>query len=175
MKTDVANNNTVNSENSHITDSLKGKPADEIKVVKGVRRTLQPLQKTAGDKENLVGAGRSPMPPNKEKLSVLSDVKPSKKLKPAEPRRVTIEDLTTNAQPSGEYWEALAERRRVALEKALEENQRLSERIAVLEEENAQANSLLQESRQIVEALTEMLQEKEDFDDESEVDPNSSF
>lgn len=79
------------------------------------------------------------MTPNKEKLVVLADAKPPKKLKAAEPRRgsteeqkvgqkrVTAEDLTSD-EPSVAYWEALAEIRRTALADALEENRRYCEK-----------------------------------------------
>lgn len=48
---------------------------------------------------------------------------------------VTIEDLTTEGEPSEYYWKGIAEKRRVALNIALKENEELHERIASLEEE----------------------------------------
>ena len=50
------------------------------------------------------------------------------------------------AGPSEKYWEVLAERRRVALQDALEENQILSEQVQVYKE-------MLDESRALVEVL----------------------
>lgn len=48
----------------------------------------------------------------------------------------------------------MAERRRVALEEALKENEQLHEKVRHLEEENEQCNILLNETRQLVETLT---------------------
>lgn len=59
--------------------------------------------------------------------------------------------------PSEGYWEILAERRRVALDAALKENEELHQRIALLEEENAQCKLLLDETRHLVETLTVIL------------------
>lgn len=74
--------------------------------------------------------------------------------------KVTAEDLTSEAVGEN-YWEILAERRRVALDESLKENQELYERIATLEEELDQSKSLLAETRGLVDVLTEMLEEKE--------------
>lgn len=74
--------------------------------------------------------------------------------------KVTAEDLTSEAVGEN-YWEILAERRRVALDESLKENQELYERIASLEEELDQSKSLLTETQSLVEVLTEMLEEKE--------------
>ncbi|KAL1132352.1 hypothetical protein AAG570_010308, partial [Ranatra chinensis] len=135
------------------------------KVVKGVRRKLQPLQAAAGDKENLVGAGRlaPDMAPNKDKTA-LGNVKveclifcfrtvEKKKVKTNE-NKITSEDLTSEEGPGIAYWEAMAEKRRVALEEALKENEQLHERVRELEEENETCKVLLNETRALVETLT---------------------
>lgn len=59
----------------------------------------------------------------------------------------------STAGPSENYWEVLAERRRIALEDALEENSVLNERIAKLEEENRVCKEMLDETRALVEVL----------------------
>lgn len=58
------------------------------------------------------------------------------------------------------YWETLAEKRRSALEESLCENQELYERIAVLEDELNQSKKMLEETRNLVEVLTEMIEEE---------------
>lgn len=58
-----------------------------------------------------------------------------------------------SAGPSENYWQVLAERRRVALEDALEENSVLTERISKLEEENRVCKEMLDETRALVEVL----------------------
>lgn len=74
---------------------------------------------------------------------------------------MTVRDLTTDEAPSAEFWEQLAEKRREALVEALEENQFLHEKNEALETELNHSRSMLQQSRELVEVLTEMLQEKE--------------
>lgn len=160
MKTEVASH-------SFETDkTISGKHMDEQKGLRGPRRTLHPLQKEAGDKENLVGAGRllKDMPPSKEKTtSHLEGVtkklksKAAEEVKPSKSDKITADDLTSEEGPSSAYWERLAERRRVALEDALKENETLLERVKYLEEENAQCKILLDETRGLVETLTELL------------------
>lgn len=57
------------------------------------------------------------------------------------------------AGPSENYWEVLAERRRIALEDALEDNRELIGRVEKLEEENRIYKDMLEESRSLVEVL----------------------
>ena len=61
--------------------------------------------------------------------------------------------ILTTAGPSENYWEVLAERRRIALEDALEDNKELTERVEKLEEENRIYKEMLDESRTLVEVL----------------------
>ncbi|XP_034946267.1 uncharacterized protein geminin [Chelonus insularis] len=72
---------------------------------------------------------------------------------------IEIEDLTSEAGPSENYWQVLAERRRIALDDALEENRDLSEKVIKLEEENRIYREMLDESRALVEVLQEMIGE----------------
>lgn len=58
-----------------------------------------------------------------------------------------------SAGPSENYWEVLAERRRIVLEDTLEENKELSDRVEKLEEENRLYKEMLDESRALVEVL----------------------
>lgn len=83
--------------------------------------------------------------------------KPATVTKPA----ITAEDLTSLEGPSEQYWEVLAERRRLALEESLAENQELYEKVSSLEEELNLSKEMLQEARNLVEVLTELLQEGE--------------
>lgn len=57
------------------------------------------------------------------------------------------------AGPSENYWEVIAERRRLALEDALEENKDLTERLAKMEEEYRLCQEMLHETRALVEVL----------------------
>lgn len=76
---------------------------------------------------------------------------------------LTVEDLTSDSV-SETYWEILAEKRRAALEESLIENQELYERITTLEDELNQSKQLLAETRNLVEVLTEMLEENGEND-----------
>lgn len=165
-------------------------PAEQQENLKNSRKVFNALQKVGStavgtDKENLL-IGRSPAYIAKESLikkttSVDNEVilTPDQTMKRKLPapstskssqtspqivkttRRVTVDDLTSEKPLSDRYWELLAEKRRQALEDTLEENQELYERIANLEDELNQSKNLLEEARDLVTVLTEMLEEKE--------------
>lgn len=142
-----------------------------------VRKFLNVLQPAATDKENLVGAGRMLKTTQTVKDPLKKDVKDiSEKPKKENTKRkkvvykhkavqtargdkikIEVEDLTSEAGPSENYWEVLAERRRIALEDALEENRDLTERVAKLVEENRLCKEMLDETRALVEVLQEMI------------------
>lgn len=77
-------------------------------------------------------------------------------------KQITTEDLTSDKPVNEHYWEVLAEKRREALQETLTENQELYERIANLEDELNHSKSMLEEARDLVTVLTEMLEEKEE-------------
>ncbi|XP_031844661.1 geminin DNA replication inhibitor isoform X2 [Nomia melanderi] len=135
-----------------------------------------PAEPAATDKENLVGGGRmlrsalstkealKPEVTEKSKHDATKRKKVTLKDKAVQTARgdkikIEVEDLTSEAGPSENYWEVLAERRRIALEDALEENKELSDRVESLEEENRVYKEMLDESRALVEVLQEMLGE----------------
>ncbi|XP_017752428.1 PREDICTED: geminin [Eufriesea mexicana] len=153
-------------------------PAAKIIVSEDkVRKSLHVLQPAATDKENLVGGGRMLRSALSSKETIKSDVtekskndeKPKRKKiilkdKAVQTARggkikIEVEDLTSEAGPSENYWEVLAERRRIALEDALEDNRELTDRIEKLEEENRIYKEMLDESRALVEVLQEMIGE----------------
>ncbi|XP_076627595.1 geminin DNA replication inhibitor isoform X1 [Colletes latitarsis] len=141
-----------------------------------VRKSLHVLQPAANDKENLVGGGRMLRSALSAKETVKSELHDKKKQDDSKRKKITfrdkgvqtargdkikieVEDLTSEAGPSENYWEVLAERRRIALEDALEENKELFDRIEKLEEENHVYKEMLDESRALVEVLQEMIGE----------------
>jgi geminin len=156
---------------------------------------LQVLQQAAGDKENLVGGSRQPATNVKvgvksgekceinnainEKLTEQILMKGNlKKRKVAdkivqtdavddEPK-ITITDLTSEEPPSENYWQLLAEKRRIALEECLEENRTFHERIQLLEEGKEVTEQMLAESRSLVEVLEEIIGENEEGHNDSE-------
>lgn len=75
--------------------------------------------------------------------------------------RIIEEDLTTEGEPSEGYWKTLAEKRRIALDESLKENEELHEKVASLEEELVISRSMLEESRNLVDLLTEIIQEQD--------------
>ncbi|XP_012147326.2 geminin DNA replication inhibitor isoform X2 [Megachile rotundata] len=131
---------------------------------------------SATDKENLVGGGRMLRSALPVKESNKNEVIEKPKNESTKRKKITfkdkgvqtarggkikieVEDLTSEAGPSENYWEVLAERRRIALEDALEDNRELTERVEKLEEEKRIYKEMLDESRALVEVLQEMLGE----------------
>lgn len=78
-----------------------------------------------------------------------------------ESQKTIEEDLTTDGEPSEHYWKTLAEKRRIALDISLKENENLHDKVAQLEEELNISRQMLEESRNLVEVLTEIIQENE--------------
>ncbi|KAF8764803.1 Geminin like protein [Argiope bruennichi] len=65
--------------------------------------------------------------------------------------------MLTSDNPPDSYWKMLAEERRIALEKALCENEQLYDQIQVLETENSQLKSCLKEAEKLAEVLRQAL------------------
>lgn len=75
--------------------------------------------------------------------------------------KIIEEDLTTEGEPSEGYWKTLAEKRRIALDISLKENEELHEKVESLEEELVLSREMLEESKNLVELLTEIIQERD--------------
>lgn len=147
---------------------------------------MKTIQTTATDKENLVG--RLPAFIAKEHLikpiSIAKDddLKHKKPVPVASSSSQTLPassliseaDLTSEGTVSDVYWEVLAEKRRLALEESLEENEYLHGKCDQLESELNQSKHLLDETRELVNVLTEMLQEKENAENERTEDETRS-
>lgn len=80
--------------------------------------------------------------------------------------QITEEDLTTTDEPSEGYWKVLAEQRRIALDVSLKENEELHGRVHNLEEELDVSRAMLEETQNLVEVLTELVQEQDDKNDD---------
>lgn len=76
-------------------------------------------------------------------------------------QKIIEEDLTTEGEPSDGYWKTLAEKRRIALDISLKENEELHEKVTSLEEELVLSREMLEESKNLVELLTEIIQERD--------------
>lgn len=74
-------------------------------------------------------------------------------------KQITAADLTSEESPSEAYWERLAEKRREALEISLKENELLHNKVESLEDELNTSRKMVEEARNLVEVLQEMLQE----------------
>lgn len=138
--------------------------------VKGFRKLLQPLQVSATDKENLVGAGRSaplkdvlekPGSKQKETREIEKPAKTTITIDKPIKSAITIEDLTSDT-PSANYWELKCKQLTKSLEETLTENRVLHERIKLLEEENELCKQQLYETAEIVTCLTEIINEPND-------------
>ncbi|KXJ74121.1 hypothetical protein RP20_CCG014323 [Aedes albopictus] len=149
-------------------------PAEqEVEHLKNARKLLKDVQNTpAMNKENVGKLNKLPMylsQSHKElaKKSLFSDALEAIELKRKKTTTVQSQSSQTSPEkkpatgPSELYWEVLAERRRLALEESLTENQELCEKVAALEEELNLSKEMLQEARNLVEVLTELLQEGE--------------
>uniref|UniRef100_A0A2S2PNL0 Geminin n=1 Tax=Schizaphis graminum TaxID=13262 RepID=A0A2S2PNL0_SCHGA len=169
---------TVSENNRIISDKMSNK--------KGTRKCLKTLQPSGGDKENLVGTGRihqnnpdpkilKPQP--KTEVEVKSNEKKSvvAKINPSLYKKLIIEDLTSTAGPSEKYWEVIAERRRKALEEALEQNRKLHNMVMALEDENASCKKLLEQTTDLVNTLKEVLNEEDKSIDDDVDDDNLSI
>ncbi|XP_053609869.1 geminin [Plodia interpunctella] len=139
---------------------------DLQETTKNTRMSLKTLQHTASDRENLVGR---PMKNLKHQLSQenIVDVEVKRKnLSTKETQanldtNITVEDLT-NPEASEKYWKILAEKRRVALQEALEENEKLHKLIAELKKENLQTKQMLEEANSFIEIVKEELSNTND-------------
>ncbi|XP_069703720.1 geminin-like [Periplaneta americana] len=160
------------------------------KGAKNTRQSLQVLQPAATDKENLVGGSRQPTTSMKvgtklrEKCDkdVILEVRNVKKKKLAcksvqteikdhdeDVVQIDIKDLTSE-EPSENYWKLLAEKRRIALDKCLEENRALHEEVEELKKEKERLEEMLEEAQNVVEVVKEMLGEKEQNDSDDDLE-----
>ncbi|XP_015595759.1 geminin isoform X2 [Cephus cinctus] len=152
--------------------AAKNSVVEDVKT----RKSLHVLQQAATDKENLVGAGRILRSTALGKEAFKDEMTDKMKNEITKRKKITykdravqtawgekinikVEDLTSEAGPSENYWKVLAERRRIALDDALEENKELTERVQKLEEENRICKEMLDETRALVEVLQEMIGE----------------
>ncbi|KAJ8721968.1 hypothetical protein PYW08_004370 [Mythimna loreyi] len=127
------------------------------------RRSLKTLQHTASDRENLVGRPSKSLKHQLSQESPPADVEVKRKnLSTKETQanldtKITVDDLTNPEGPSEKYWELLAEKRQVALQDALDENEKLRKIIEDLKEENALFKQMLEEANSFVEVIKEEL------------------
>ncbi|XP_029158209.1 geminin-like [Nylanderia fulva] len=139
-----------------------------------IRKSLHELQPSATNKETLVGADRmiksQQLKKTKSKRNV-SQIKDGSKHKNVKTKdiavqtiqkekvQIEVEDLTCTdaAGPSENYWQVIAERRRIALKDTLEKNEELVQCVKKLEEENRIYKDMLNETRALVEVLQEMI------------------
>lgn len=151
MLKEVSNNTAMNKENV-IKSAIAGKLPSFLAHKELAKKTLfhstDPAEAIELKRKKVVQSQSSQTSPEK---------KPASGSKPA----ITEEDLTSLEGPSQQYWEVLAEKRRLALEESLSENMELYEKLSSLEEELSTSKQMLQESRNLVEVLTELLQEGE--------------
>ncbi|CAG9101975.1 hypothetical protein JYU34_006006 [Plutella xylostella] len=153
---------------------------------RGSRKTLMTLQHTATDRENLVGR---PSKSLKHQLSQDTAIDVDAKRRPVTSKEketqanidttITADDLCNPEGPSEKYWQVLAEKRQVALQEVLEENEQLRQIIENLKEENAQFKQMLEEANSFVEIIKEELAHSDkddtgiDVNDVSTADENT--
>ncbi|XP_029164389.1 geminin-like [Nylanderia fulva] len=139
-----------------------------------IRKPLQILQPAATDKETLVGSDRIFRPVQQSKKNTKSEDVAKSKRSALKHKKVTSEDKAiqtareekiiieaedlTSANPSENYWQVLAEKRRMALVNTLEENKTLSQRIEKLKEDNHIYREMLEEAKTLIEVLQEEIE-----------------
>lgn len=135
-------------------------PQESIRIT---RRSLKTLQHSANDRENLVGR------PTKGLKHQLSQESPgesvevkrknllSKETQANLDTKISEDDLTNPKGASEKYWQILAEKRQLALQDALDENEKLRKTIEELKEENASLKQMLEEANSFVEIIKEEL------------------
>ncbi|KAM3965189.1 geminin DNA replication inhibitor [Aphomia sociella] len=133
---------------------------------KNTRKSLKTLQHTATDRENLVGRGTKSLKHQLSQESIVDIEVKRKNLSSKETQanldtKISVEDLT-NPEASEKYWKILAEKRRVALEEALDENEQLHKMIAELKKENQQTKQMLEEANSFIEVIKEELSNTND-------------
>ncbi|XP_049792827.1 geminin [Schistocerca nitens] len=144
------------------------KNADQQENLKNARKSLHVLQPAARDKENLVGPGREMPSSGKDNSKIKNVSEKDQNLKKKklcnksvqtdpEKELISAEDLTSTEEPSENYWKVLAERRRVALEDALKENELLHQKISILEEEKEVCEAMLEETKTLVDTFKEII------------------
>lgn len=137
---------------------MSGQDQDTAKTT---RRSLKTLQHTAHDIENLVGRPKNLKHQLPQETSIDFEVKrknlSTKETQASIVNKVTVEDLTNPEGASENYWQILAEKRQVALQDALDENEKLHKIIDDLKEENVLFKQMLDEANSFVEVIKEEL------------------
>nr|XP_026492359.1 geminin-like [Vanessa tameamea] len=126
------------------------------------RRSLKTLQHTATDTENLVGRPSKSLKHQLSQESVIEVEVKKKNLSTKETQvnlenKISADDLTNPKGASERYWQILAEKRQVALQEALDENEKLRQNIEDLKQENMQYKQMLDEANSFVEVIKEEL------------------
>ncbi|XP_045448112.1 geminin-like [Melitaea cinxia] len=126
------------------------------------RRSLKTLQHTATDTENLVGRPSKSLKHHIAQDTAINVEIKKKNVSTKETQvnlenKISAEDLTNPDGASERYWQILAEKRQVALQEALDENEKLRKVIEDLKQENLQYKQMLDEANSFVEVIKEEL------------------
>ncbi|XP_018319284.1 geminin [Agrilus planipennis] len=148
---------------------------DEKENIKNTRKTLKIIQESAIDKENLVGRSKSVKDTKLAANSTGGTFKAKKPVILVDKGVQTGETVITAAdlisdEPGIDYWKTLAEQRKVALDESLEENGRLKDVIESLEEENKICKEMLNEAKELVAVLQEMMDDRDENTEDFEVE-----
>ncbi|XP_041978897.1 geminin-like [Aricia agestis] len=138
------------------------------------RKSLKTLQHAASDTENLVGRPSKSLKHQLSQETVVADVEvkrkniSSKEIQVNLQNKVSVDDLTNPEKASETYWKLLAEKRQVALQEALDENETLRQLIEELKKENGEMKQMLEEANSFIEVVKENLNK----DDDTGIDVN---
>ncbi|XP_014230200.1 geminin [Trichogramma pretiosum] len=137
-------------------DSIKNEMSDKLKI--DLKKSIDKPKADSSKKSNDKLKSKNQAKDSKKDGRIFKDI--GIQATPTNEPEITSKDLTSEEGPSEKYWEIVAERRRVALEEALEENHILTEQLKVYKDMYAEASAL-------VEVLKEMIGEDDNNIDNS--------
>lgn len=135
-----------------------------------VTRSLKTVQPTANDNKNLVGRPSKRFKhqisqENNEPVEVKKKNVANKETQANLDGNIIEDDLINTDEPSGKYWQILAEKRQIALQEFLDKNAKLLEIIEHYKKENAVLKQMVSEANSFVEIVKEELASNNSNDD----------
>ncbi|XP_063373020.1 geminin-like [Cydia amplana] len=135
-----------------MSESEESRPCQGLTALHNINRRTGGAAKSGKTKNNLLDYFHPRDSEHRKKVSKSTQVNST---------WITEEDISSDV-PSEHFWENVAEKRRVALEEALGENERLCKLYESLSIENDQYKTLLEEANSFVEVFKELVQDNAD-------------
>uniref|UniRef100_A0A182Q1B5 Geminin n=1 Tax=Anopheles farauti TaxID=69004 RepID=A0A182Q1B5_9DIPT len=163
----VVSNIVISEDSASEQEEIKKASRMTLKEVKNVVSTLKenfdprkPLSQPAGKDlppvSSRIAAGKHGAEPSEPKRCKMVE-----QLAKATQTVSEVEHNLTGEDPTEDYWATIAEKRRLALQEALDENAQLYLQISELEERLQVAQDVTQSLQSLVDTMVEMLNEEE--------------